>query len=380
MRAFLFSLLTVSAMSNLQTQTPPQTQGQPLPDSLEAFLLSQMHKRRIPGLQLAAVQNGTLVKLGAYGLANIEHSVPVTTQTVFTINSIAKAFAGVAIMQLVEEGKLDIAAPLSRYFDGLPAAWQAVTVQQLLTHTSGLPSYRDEIGKMAANEGDDASWAKVQSLPIEFAPGEQFSYNPTNYLLLGQIIDTLSGQPFSQFITERQLQVVGMPLTVFVDSHDVVLHSARGYTFFRNVGGEERRTDKLGTVFEEVPPFLRTSSGMSSTAEEMARWIIALQQGQLLKSKTSLATLWTPATLNDGSLGGFSQLLNGYALGWPTATRAKHRAVAAIGGARSALFIYPDDDLAVVILTNLQGAFPEEFIDEVATYYIPEMRASAGLS
>jgi CubicO group peptidase (beta-lactamase class C family) len=378
MRAFLFGLLTVSAMSNLQTQVQPQTQGELQPDSLEAFLQRQMQERRIPGLQLAVVRNGKIVKLGAYGLANIEHSVPVTNQTVFTINSIAKAFTGVAIMQLVEERKLDIAAPLSHYLDGLPATWQAVTIRQLLTHTSGLPSYRDDIGKMVSNEGDDASRAKVESLPIEFAPGEQFSYNPTNYLLLGRIIDTLSGQSFSQFITERQLQVVNMSLTVFVDSHDVVPHSVRGYTFFRDVGGEPHRTDTLGTVFEEVPPFLRTSSGMSSTAEEMARWIIALQQGQLLKAQTSLATLWTPATLNNGSLGGFSQLLNGYALGWPTATRPEHRAVAAIGGARSALFIYPDDDLAVVILTNLQGAFPEEFIDEVATYYIPEMRASTG--
>jgi CubicO group peptidase (beta-lactamase class C family) len=379
MRAFLFGLLTLSAMSHLPTQPQPKTQGKPQPDSPEAFLLSQMHKRRIPGLQVAVVQNGKIILLGAYGLANIEHSVPVTNQTVFTINSIAKAFTGVAIMQLVEEGKLDIAAPLSRYLDGLPEAWQAVTIRQLLTHTSGLPSYTDEIGKMVSKEGDDASWAQVQSLPIEFAPGERFSYNPTNYLLLGQIIDKLSGQPFAQFITERQLQVVGMPLTVFVDSHDVIPHSARGYTFFRTIGGEERRTDTLGNVFEEVPAFLRTSSGMSSTAEEMARWIIALQQGQLLKAHTSLATLWTPATLNNGLVGGFSQLLNGYALGWPTATRPKHRAVAPIGGARSALFIYPDDDLAVVILTNLQGAFPEELIDEVAAYYIPEMRASTGL-
>src|SRR5262245_25035163 len=243
MRAFLFGLLTVSAMSNLQTHTPPKTQGQPLPDSLEAFLLSQMQERRIPGLQLAVVRNGNIVMLGAYGLANIEHSILVTTQTVFTINSIAKAFTGVAIMQLVEEGKLDIAAPVSRYLDGLPATWQAVTLQQLLTHTSGLPSLYDDAERMVADGGEDAVLAKLLTLAIEFAPGERFSYNATNYLLLGRIIDTLSGQPFTRFISERQLQVVDMPLTVFADSHDVVPHSARGYTFFRTVGGELRRTD-----------------------------------------------------------------------------------------------------------------------------------------
>src|SRR5215510_3325346 len=127
---------------------------------------------------------------------------------------------------------------------------------------------------------------------LVFAPGERFKYNATNYVLLGKVIDKLSGQPFIQFITERQLHIAGMPLTVFGDSHDVAPHSARGYTFFRNVDGERRRTDKLGNVFEEFSPFTRAAAGMSSTAEEMARWIIALQQGQLLKAKTSLTTLW----------------------------------------------------------------------------------------
>jgi tetratricopeptide (TPR) repeat protein len=117
---------------------------------------------------------------------------------------------------------------------------------------------------------------------------------------------------------------------------------------------------------------------MSSTAEELARWIIALQRNQLLAAKSSLATLWTPGQLNDGSTVEFNSLLNGFALGWLTVIRPEHRAFAAAGGARSALFVYPDDDLAVVILTNRRGASPESFIDEVAGYYIPDMRASTG--
>jgi tetratricopeptide (TPR) repeat protein len=88
--------------------------------------------------------------------------------------------------------------------------------------------------------------------------------------------------------------------------------------------------------------------------------------------------LWTAGRLNNGSSVGFGTLLNGYALGWVTASRPEHRAVAAVGGARSGLFIYPDDDLAVVILTNRKVSFPESFIDEVAGYYIPDMRASTG--
>jgi CubicO group peptidase (beta-lactamase class C family)/Tfp pilus assembly protein PilF len=350
-------------------------------DGVESFLRGQMQKHRIPGLQFAVVQHGKIVKLGAYGLANIQDSVPVTDHTLFTINSATKSFTGVAILQLVEEGKLDLAAPASRYLDGLPAAWQAVTVRQLLTHTSGLPNVMDGWGRLLVLGDADASRTKVRTLPLEFKPGEKFSYNQTNYLLLGEIINKLSGMPFSQFITDRQLKIAEMPLTAqcgFGDSHDVIAHGARGYSYFRNVGGKITRSDKLGNVFEEFPPELRTAAGMSSTAEEMARWIIALQEGRLLKAKTSLPTLWTSGVLNNGSPGGFGGLLNGYALGWPTAIRPEHRAVGGIGGGRSAFLIYPEEDLAVVILTNLQGSNPESFIDEVAGFYIPDMRASNG--
>jgi CubicO group peptidase (beta-lactamase class C family) len=349
-------------------------QSDPQPDTVENFLRSQMQKRHIPGLQVAVVRHGKIILLGAYGLANVQDAVAVTDQTVFVIASITKAFVGVAIMQLVEAGKLDLTAPVSRYPEGLPADWQPVTIRQLLTNSSGIPNIVNNNTAELVAEGDTAAWTKVQSLPMDFAPGERFNYSQTNYLLLGRIIDELSGEPFTQFITERQLHAVGMPLTVFGDSRDVIAHGARVYSFLRLVDGKLSRTDKLSNNFEKFPPFLLTAGGMNSTAKEMAQWIIALQKGQLLKEKTSLETLWTPGKLNNGSPAGFSDLLNGYALGWPTVIRTAHRAVAPIGGARSALFVYPDDDLAVIILTNLQLSSPESFIDEVAAYYIPDMR------
>ena len=108
-------------------------------DSVDLFLSAKMRQLRIPGLQLAVVRQGRVVKSAQYGLANIQDSIPVTRNTRFSINSITKAFVGVAMMQLVEAGKLDLAAPVSRYLAGLPAAWQPVTVRQLLAHTSGLP-------------------------------------------------------------------------------------------------------------------------------------------------------------------------------------------------------------------------------------------------
>lgn len=131
-------------------------------------------------------------------------------------------------------------------------------------------------------------------------------------------------------------------------------------------------------MFFSEPPFLQTAAGMSSTAKEMADWIIALQNLQLLKQPSSLAALWTPAVLNNGETGGFSSLLNGYAAGWPVVKRAEHPALAPVGGGRSALFVYPNDDLSIVVLTNLSGGTPDVFIDELAGLFIPDMKEANG--
>ena len=323
------------------------------------------------------MRHGALAYHGEFGLANVQDSVPVTRQTTFTINSITKAFVGVAIMQLVDAGKIDLAAPVSRYVDSLPETWRAVTIRQLLTHESGLPDIMNPNTGAMPGDNEAAAWAAVQKMPLQAAPGVRFSYNQTNYLLLGKIIHSLSGKPFPDFIAERQFRVVGMPRTAaagFGDSHDVITHGARGYTFFRIEGEGLRTTDTLANVFEQFPPSLRTAAGLSSTAEEMAKWIIALQHGKLLASEASLTTLWTPGRLNDGKIASFGGLTSGYALGWPTVERSSHRAIAALGGARSALFIYPDDDLAVVVLTNLQGSQPERILDQIASFFVPDIK------
>lgn len=355
--------------------------AQPKIDSVDVFLKETMKALQIPGLQVAVVQQGKIIKLGAYGLANIEHTVAVTNQSVFSINSMTKAFVGVAIMQLTEQGKLRIDDPITQYVDSLPASWRGITVKQLLTNTSGLPNIIDKYEHVLGEGQEQIAWSEVKILPIEFKPGERFSYNQTGYVILGKIINRLSGMPFARFIEESQFKVVGMGQTRFGDSGDVIPHSAGGYTRVKNVNGKWQQRDgqdPLGNAFIEFPGFFRTAAGILSTAQDMANWLIALQTGKLLKRKESLQTLWTPALLNNGQIGGFNDLTNGYALGWPTVTRIEHPAVAPVGGFRSALFVYPKDDLSIVVLTNLQGANPEWFIDEIAGYHIPEMHKKNG--
>lgn len=335
-------------------------------DSIDRFIRNQMQQRRIPGLQLAIVRHGKIIKTGNYGLANLQDSIPVGDKTVFTINSITKAFSGIAVLQLVEAGKLKLNAPISDYLADLPDTWKPITVQQLLSHISGIPDIVNEEESVLIADDPEEAWDKTLKLPNEFKPGEKFSYNQTNYLLLGRIIGKLSGMSFQEFIVKGQLEKVEMPKTIqsgFGATKAIVPHAACSYQY---------RKGKLSNMFFSFPPFLQTAAGMSSTAKELADWVIALQNLQILKQSSSLKALWTPAVLNNGETGGFSTFLNGYAAGWPVVNRNIHPAVAPVGGNRSAVFVYPNDDLSIIVLTNLSGATPDTFIDELAAVVVPE--------
>jgi len=343
------------------------------PAGLEDYLREKMARRRIPGMQVAVVRDGRIVFSASYGKANLQDDIAVTPATVFSINSATKAFTGVAILQLAEAGKLSLDAPVSRYLADLPPAWQAVTIRQLLNHTSGLPDILvpprgQGTGSLVGDGGEDAAWKTVQTLPMAFPTGTAYRYNQTNYVLLGRIIDALGGMPFTRFIGQRQFAPAGMRHAGFGDSRDITPHRAQPYRY--PGGATTLATGELQHAFDEFPPMLRTGAGINASADDVANWIIALQDGRLL-SPDSLRALWSPGRFNDGRK-------TPWASGWPRIDRDDHPAVAGIGGRRSAFFVYPQDRLAVVVLTNLAGANPEEFIDEIAGFYLPDFNVANG--
>ncbi|WP_219726047.1 serine hydrolase domain-containing protein [Janthinobacterium sp. ROICE36] len=370
MKPRLPSVLLVMALAAVPAgviaSTASPSQASRAAQEIAAFVRSEMQERQIPGLQLAVIQRGKVVLKRNFGLASLQYQVPVTDASLFSINSATKAFAGVAVMQLVQQGQIDLAAPIGQYLMGLPSAWQAVTVTQLLNHTSGLPDVLDQrSGKLVGPQPDDAdaAWKAVQALPVEARPGQRYRYNQTNYVLLAQLIERQSGQPFVSFIQRQQFDVAGMPHSGFGDAKDVVANKASSYVLDRGDNGYRN-------VNEDFPVFMRAGAGINSNAGELANWLIALQSGRLL-APASVARLWQPTSLNDGKPAP-------WALGWPTIGRDAHRAVAGIGGARSAFYVYPDDGLAVIILSNLAGGQPEQLIDTVAGFYIPSLRWQRG--
>ena len=321
-----------------------------------------MKEQRIPGLQIAVVKDGRVVLSEAYGLANVENRVPVTGTTLFPINSATKTFTGVTTMQLAEAGLVDLDAPVVRYLDDLPEAWRAVRIRQLLGHTSGLPDIVDQKGLIGGGSERDA-WKAVKALPMDAPVGERFAYNQTNYGLLAQIISRQVKMPYEQYVAQHQFAPANMPLSRFGDSYDLVPNAATIYSYSPRGTMAKDDGNRISRWIYDIPYSLWAGGGIQTTADEVARWIIALSDGKLV-SAASVKTMWTPEKLNSGAEGE-------WAAGWPVLQPAPKRQVAGIGGARAAFIVYPDDRLAIVVLTNLAGANPQRFIPQIAKLYKP---------
>jgi len=336
-------------------------------DGVDDYLRLKMKESQIPGLQIAVVQKGKIVKMASYGTANLQNQIKVDNNTVFNLASITKAFTCVAIMQLVEQGKIELSEKISNYISDLPDTWLNITVEQILTHTSGLPDIMNEGFQLIDSEGAEASWGAIKKRPLYFQPGTAFRYNQTNYLLAGRIIKKVSGRSYAELINDYQLSAVNMPLTKaagFAHFQRVNSHQARDYKF--------NHQNNLSNVLTYFPSIIRAGAGMSANADELAHWLIKLENGQLFEKNTSIDTLWQPMTLKDTAWANENPNMNPYALGWYVVNRLKNPKIVTAGGGQSAITVYPKDKLSIVILTNLAGSTPERFIDEVAEFYLED--------
>lgn len=340
-----------------------------------AYLQKEMKEQKIPGLQIAVIKNNTVLFSKSLGIANVAFGVPATNTTKFSINSNAKIFTAVAVMQLVEKNKLEIDQPIVTYLDSLPKDWNAITVKQLLSHTSGLPDIEASSGDgLISEKGQDSAWVKVQALPLQFKPGAAFNYNATNYLVLQKIIEKVGQLPFEKFIALYQFDVAQMKHTKYGNSYDVMASKAPTYSYYQldKAIGDYIKSNSLTEVYEDFPTTFRADAGVFTTADDIAQWIIALQNGTFLQHPEHINTMWEPVKLNDGSYDGFGGLLNSYALGWPVINREKHFAASAFGGGRASITIYPNDHLAVILFTNLSGIETYTMTDHISKFYFKE--------
>ena len=173
-------------------------------DDIDDLVKAQLARQHTPGAAIAVVKAGRIVKVAAYGVTASPGGSPVRTDTVFPIQSMTKQFTATAIMLLVEAGKLELDAPVSRYLPAAPHAWEKMTVRHLLTQTSGLHDFVNEPVRDLRQDATEEQLLEGEAArPLKFAPGDAWDYSNTNYLLLGFIIHRVSGQWYGDFLAER---------------------------------------------------------------------------------------------------------------------------------------------------------------------------------
>ena len=332
-------------------------------DPVDDLLQEEIRKRHIPGLSVAVVHDGKVVKTAAYGLANLELNVPVKPKTVFQIQSITKTFTSTAILLLAQEGKLSLDDSISQHLDESPESWQDITIRHLLNHTSGI---KDFINEPTANLRIEVTEEEVLKAtaprPLNFAPGEQYAYSNTNYHLLAMIIRVHTGKGYGDFLKERLINPLGMSSTRIYSHADIIPHRASGYGW-RPVPGY------LNGQFIAESILSYAGGGMLSTAPDMAQWALAMMDAKVLEQK-NIDRAWQRTQLKHGRF-------SNYGLGWAIRTINGHREVNHNGGHSSgfssSLMLYPDDRLAVMILTNRSNVKAARIARKVAGLYIPAL-------
>lgn len=317
-----------------------------------------MTAQNIPGLSLVVIKDGQILKAEGYGLANIKRKIPAKPETVYKIVSVSKQFIATGIMLLVQEGQLGLDDPISKHLEGTPDTWKGITIRHLLTHTSGL--VREAPGFDPNKTQSDAEVIKsAYPLPLRFAPGEKWEYCNVGYFALAEVIRQVSGQPWTEYLSEKVFKPSGMNTTYPTDTKVDLPNRAQGY-----VDNDELR---------DAPEWLalRPSGAFLSTVMDMAKWDAMLYTDKILTDSTR-RQMWTPVKLNDGST-------HPYGFGWQLASHGGRKLVhhgGGMPGARAAFARFVDDRLTIIVLMNLDDVDKDSIVYGVAALYLPAPTSS----
>lgn len=331
-------------------------------DAIDDFVKAAIANRKIPGLSVAVIKDGKLVKASGYGFANLELKVPATPDTVYEIGSISKQFASEAVMLLVEEGKIGLDDPINKYLPAnAPETWRKITVRDLLNHTSGLKDWTEVKEFSYRREYTPEEFIDlVKPFPLLFEPKNNWGYSNTNLPLIGMIVERASGKTFEDFVVERIFKPLNLKSLRFKHQQDVVPNRATGYVLRNNVwqNGEPFR-----------PKVIAASGGILASAVDLARWWEAVLKGKIVKP-ASLEQMLRPAKLNDGrnvrhGFAFFTNTFNGNTFVFHSGST--------VGGFGSGVYYFPKDKITIAVIGNLEdGGFGAEYIvKRVSNFYIP---------
>lgn len=332
-------------------------------DAVDELMAAQMKAQKIPGASVLVLRGGKVIKKSAYGLASIELKTPADPDGLYESGSIGKVFTTTATMLLVEEGKIDPEASVRKYLDQAPEAWDKVKIKNLLSNTSGITDCVLVPGLgLVDSWTKEVWWDKMSKLPLEFQPGDQFSYSSSNFLLLAEIVSKLSGKTFSDFLTERVIKPAGLTHTFFASSLEIMPKRASGY--YNNEGV---LINKFNIPSEEL---LLGAGGLIQDTTDLAKFEEALRTGKILKPETVKKTQ-TPFRLNGGRNGS-------YGFGWFIRKLYGNTIVSHGGnttGYAASVSRFMEHDLTVVVMCNLYNVLGDELARNIAEKYIPSLNS-----
>jgi len=319
-------------------------------------------EHHLPGLAVAVRQNGRVTHARGYGTRDLAGREPVTPDTPFQIASITKALTATAVMQLVEAGRTALDDSVGRHLTDLPATWRAVTLRQLLTHTSGIPSISGfdrppcDAGKSpAAYERGDVL-REVACLPLAFTPGERWEYGDTGYYLLGLVLTAVSGMSYESHMTDHVFRPAGMTQT-----------RVQRRPPLSDIAEPVHWESGAHTAVAPFDPMVDEANGaIVSTVLDLARWDAALDANTLV-SATTRDAMWTPAALREGDAS--------YGLGFGLTPFDGHRRVGHNGGgpgSSTAFAKFPEDKLTVILLARgeLPAGAAQRLANQIAAVYL----------
>src|SRR5438093_3408824 len=260
--------------------------------SINRYVQAEMQRQRIPGVSLAVLTGDRVLVSRGYGLANVELQVPASDSTIYQSGSMGKQFTAALVEMLVAQQRLRLDDSIVRWFPEGAAVWQGITVRHLLTHTSGIAEYTDSTFDYRKDYTEDELVKFAASRPLDFRPGERWSYSNTGYVLLGALIRRVTGRFYGDLLRDSVFRPLGMTDSRVISEADIVPNRAAGY---RLVDGALKNQ-------EWVAPTLNTTAdgALYFTMRDLARGAVAMNQRRV-PSAAALDTAWTPVRLSDGA-------------------------------------------------------------------------------
>jgi CubicO group peptidase (beta-lactamase class C family) len=326
----------IAILTLLLHQAPADTAA------ISTYIEAERRRQRIPGLSVAVLRGDSVVLSRGYGFANVELRVPASDSTVYQSGSMGKQFTAALVEMLVEQGRLRLDDSIVRWFPEGANVWRGVTVRRLLTHTAGIAEYTDSTFDYRKDYTEDELVKFAASRPLDFQPGERWSYSNTGYLLLGALIRRVAGQFYGDLLRDSVFRPLGMNASRVISEADIVPNRAAGY---RLENGELKNQ-------EWVAPMLNTTAdgALYFTVRDLTHWAIALNHRRVAGGRL-LDTAWTAVRLSDGAT-------YPYGFGWyllPQRTEPRIAHTGSWQGFKTVIARY-QRGVTVIVLANLAEA------------------------